>query len=201
MKINKQAKNAWKFYKKNIIKGKKTPKKMFKLGYVANTDETQRVKDLEHYRDCTCGLYATDIDPANLLDKFAKFKKDKGLNTIDYNLWDEWKDFISSRYNPFFRLEKNLIVDTTKKENVQDVVFEVKNEDRIKKLEAIADLLSRIMYYSNFKIETTNERTVAALLNELKLYPTTEEDIIEREDYEELHKFYKNYQIEKEANI
>ena len=57
------------------------------------------------------------------------------------------------------------------------------------------DILSRIWYYGDFKIETPNERTLAGILYDLGLFPTTEEKIIMRPDYEEYTKKYRNFQL------
>ncbi len=68
-------------------------------------------------------------------------------------------------------------------------------EDRINKLEAVSDLISRIYHYGNFKIETPNERTLAGLLNDLKLFPTTESEILKRSTYPDYETKYRNYKI------
>lgn len=41
-------------------------------------------------------------------------------------------------------------------------------------------LISSIFYYGNFVPETYNERKLEQCLNELGLWPTTEDEIIER---------------------
>lgn len=50
-------------------------------------------------------------------------------------------------------------------------------EDKYKK---IANLISSIFYYGNFKAETPNEKELEKLLKEVNLWPTTESLIIER---------------------
>ena len=53
---------------------------------------------------------------------------------------------------------------------------------RIHYLQALGcDLISRIYHYGNFKAETRNERLLESVLNELQLYPTTENDILQRQ--------------------
>lgn len=53
---------------------------------------------------------------------------------------------------------------------------------RIHYLQALGcDLISRIYHYGNFKAETRNERLLESVLNELQLYPTTENDILRGE--------------------
>lgn len=53
-------------------------------------------------------------------------------------------------------------------------------EQEVEKLRMVADLISRIYHYGNFKAETHNERKLEKLLNELGLYPTTEDKILSR---------------------
>jgi len=56
-----------------------------------------------------------------------------------------------------------------------------KQLDRIHYLQALGcDLISRIYHYGNFKAETLNERKLEEVLNELKLFPTTEDEILKR---------------------
>jgi hypothetical protein len=44
----------------------------------------------------------------------------------------------------------------------------------------IADLISRIFYYGDFKPETFNEKILERKLIDVGLWPTTEEEIIKR---------------------
>jgi len=69
------------------------------------------------------------------------------------------------------------------------------NIEEYHKLKAIADILSRVFYYGDFVIETPNERTIAGLLNELGLFPCTEDEIIKRPDYEEYFKQFRDYKL------
>ena len=56
-----------------------------------------------------------------------------------------------------------------------------KQLDRIHYLQALGcDLISRIYHYGNFKAESNNERELEKVLNELKLFPTTEDEIVSR---------------------
>lgn len=62
-----------------------------------------------------------------------------------------------------------------------------KQLDRIHYLQALGcDLISRVYYWGNFKAETINEKHLEIVLNELQLYPTTEEDISKRPPLPEL---------------
>lgn len=63
------------------------------------------------------------------------------------------------------------------------------------KLWVVADLISRIYHYGKFKIETPNERTLAGLLNELGLFPTTEDKILMRPDFNYYNERYLNFQL------
>lgn len=62
-------------------------------------------------------------------------------------------------------------------------------------LEAVADILSRVYHYGNFKIETPNERVIAGLLNELCLFPTSEENIIARRTWNKYYEKYKSWSL------
>ena len=55
------------------------------------------------------------------------------------------------------------------------------------------DILSRIWYYGNFKIETVNERVLAGIMNELRLFPTTEVEILNRPSIQNYFEKYTNY--------
>lgn len=44
------------------------------------------------------------------------------------------------------------------------------------KLEAIAKILAKTMFYGNWKWETPNERVITMLMQEVGLYPFTNED-------------------------
>jgi len=69
------------------------------------------------------------------------------------------------------------------------------------KLWVVADLISRIYYYGNFKIETPNERTLAGLLNELGLFPTTEDKILMRPTFDNYTEKFMNFQLPTNANV
>lgn len=66
--------------------------------------------------------------------------------------------------------------------DVRDVVIFVAPllEDNNVKYRLMADLISRIFFYGDFKAETNNERKLEKLLIEVGLWPTTEQEIIER---------------------
>jgi hypothetical protein len=68
--------------------------------------------------------------------------------------------------------------------------------NRIEKLEAFADIVSRIWFHGDFIIETVNERTCAGLLQDLGYYPISDDEIIKRPDYEELSELYKDFKLE-----
>lgn len=65
------------------------------------------------------------------------------------------------------------------------------------KLWVACDILSRIWFHGGFKIETANERTLAGILDELGLFPTTEEKILMRPDYDDYIIRFKNYRHKK----
>jgi len=71
-------------------------------------------------------------------------------------------------------------------------------KERLKKLELFADIMSRIFHYGNMEIETSNERTACGILNDLGYFPTTEQHILNRADYEECRVQYKNYRLPEE---
>jgi hypothetical protein len=88
--------------------------------------------------------------------------------------------------------------------DVQNTYFDAeritKQIDRLKMLEAIADVLSRIYFYGNFKIETLNEKIIAGMLNDLGLFPCKESDIFTRPEYADLFERYRNYELVKPSN-
>lgn len=53
------------------------------------------------------------------------------------------------------------------------------------KYRQIAELISVIFYYGNFKAETYNERELERLLREVNLWPTNEDLIIKRREVED----------------
>lgn len=67
--------------------------------------------------------------------------------------------------------------------------------DEVSDLEAIADITSRIFYYGNFKIETPSEKTLAGLLNDRGLFPTTEDHILKRKNLDNFYLKYRNYKL------
>lgn len=48
------------------------------------------------------------------------------------------------------------------------------------KYKQIADLITRIFYYGDFKAETYNEKLLEKLLTEVNLWPTNKQTIIKR---------------------
>lgn len=64
------------------------------------------------------------------------------------------------------------------------------DNDRVEKLLAIADLLSRCWFFGGMKVETANERVIYGLLGDLKLFPTTEESISVRNKW---NKYFEAY--------
>lgn len=67
--------------------------------------------------------------------------------------------------------------------------------ERHRKRNAVADLVSRMFFYGDMKIETANERTICGLLNDLGLFPTTEDHICKREKWDDYIEKYKDYQL------
>ena len=55
------------------------------------------------------------------------------------------------------------------------------------------DILSRIWYYGNFKVETANERLLYWIMVNLGLYPTNEEQILKRPRYNKLFQMYNEW--------
>lgn len=53
-------------------------------------------------------------------------------------------------------------------------------DEYAKPYKEIADLISRIFYYGNFKAETTNERILEQRLRQVGLWPTSEHMILQR---------------------
>lgn len=109
----------------------------------------------------------------------------------------------------------NMLFDSFKKHHSQQVYTEprplkelqgepqkpVFNEEmlnaQIKKaklLYALPDILSRIYHYGKFKAETPNERIVEFILTELEYWPTTEDDILKREEHKDVIDMYKKSQ-------
>jgi hypothetical protein len=66
---------------------------------------------------------------------------------------------------------------------------------QVEKLEIIANCLSSTFFYGDMVIETPNERLICYLLNELGLFPTTEEDIVKRYVDDEWYLKSKNYKL------
>lgn len=56
------------------------------------------------------------------------------------------------------------------------------------KYKQIADLVTRIFHYGNFKAETYNERLLEQLLKDVNLWPTNEQQILLRDKLPELRK-------------
>jgi len=108
-----------------------------------------------------------------------KHSKENGSDTPDFIL----AEFLSSVLDAF---------DTavTRRTKWYGTDFD---QERMEKLTAVADILSRIYYHGDFEIETPNERTIAGLLNELGLFPCTEEDIIKRPDYDIFFRQFRDY--------
>ena len=53
-------------------------------------------------------------------------------------------------------------------------------EEEARKYKEIAELISEIFFYGNFKVETKKEAILEQRLNEVGLWPTSEEVIIAR---------------------
>lgn len=60
----------------------------------------------------------------------------------------------------------------------------------------IADLISRIFYYGNFKAETHNERILEQRLRQVGLWPTTEDEIIQRPEIQFIEQQNKDNGVE-----
>jgi len=83
----------------------------------------------------------------------------------------------------------------TEKFYSQSEVDTIRREEQAnsEKLRVALDILSRIWYYGNFKIETVNERVLAGIMNELRLFPTTEVEILNRPSIQNYFEKYTNY--------
>jgi hypothetical protein len=81
---------------------------------------------------------------------------------------------------------------TQQKYYSQSEVDTIRREEQAnsEKLRVALDILSRIWYYGNFKIETVNERVLAGIMNELRLFPTTEVEILNASQYSFVYRFY-----------
>ena len=66
---------------------------------------------------------------------------------------------------------------------------------KVELMEVAVDIVSRIFHYGNVVIETPSERTLCGILNELGLFPTTEEQIIDRPHNEKYYDKYRDYEI------
>jgi hypothetical protein len=58
-------------------------------------------------------------------------------------------------------------------------------EDAYKPFKEIAELISSIFFYGNFKVETPAEAELEKKLIEVGLWPTNEDDIIKRREIRE----------------
>ena len=101
------------------------------------------------------------------------------------------------RYNKLFQMynEWPSHTNTEKRMYTQSEVDTIRREEQAnsEKLRVALDILSRIWYYGNFKIETVNERVLAGIMNELRLFPTTEVEILNRPSIQNYFEKYTNY--------
>lgn len=68
-----------------------------------------------------------------------------------------------------------LVLRASAKDVIEGAMYEY-----AKPYKEIADLISRIFYYGNFKAETYNERMLQLKLTQVGLWPTTEDEILKR---------------------
>ncbi len=60
-------------------------------------------------------------------------------------------------------------------------------EEKEEMKDAALDIMSRIMFYGDWKAETYSERTLEGLMKDLGYWPTTEEEILKRPDRAQVH--------------
>lgn len=102
------------------------------------------------------------------------FIDDTSDNTWLY-LYDEEKSGTD------FNMSLNIDIDIDNILYIKDAPI----SNREKKLEAIADIFSRIWYYGEGEVETLNEKALISLIESVGYLPTTEDDIIERPSLDE----------------
>lgn len=133
--------------------------------------------------------------------KILKFVIPQVMSHLVWFQYEENKDYVQDLKN-FTWLNKDLYnhVYADNRPCYFDAERIAKQIDKIKMLEAIADILSRIYFYGDFKIETLNEKIIAGMLKDLGLFPCKESDIFKRPEYADLFERYRNYEIVKPSN-
>lgn len=78
--------------------------------YLKDIRYDEYIKKLEHHKDTTCGLYAFDFEPKELLNKFNNSQSD--ANPIECSEFEElikrWELFCNDEFigkSPFFKIE------------------------------------------------------------------------------------------------
>lgn len=167
---------------------------------IKNNGEIRTIKRLLDNQIFTVGdevIHKTD----GYKSKIIKFVIPEVMNHLIWFEYTENKDYVKD-LNNFVGYDKDLYTHfyADKQPCYFDAERIAKQIDRLKMLEAIADVLSRIYFYGNFKIETLNEKIIAGMLNDLGLFPCKESDIFRRPEYADLFERYRNYEIVKPSN-
>ena len=97
-KFIEMSKDAYNRYKPNITKQQKTPKNMFELGYqAALIEHSKMIEELQHHKDTTVGLYATDKQPEMLFEEIfvglineIGMDGEKTFSPMDYDYYKEF---------------------------------------------------------------------------------------------------------------
>jgi hypothetical protein len=179
--------------------------------------EPKRYRLLRDLPDCKAGAIYTATDDGNNYVCYDKISIPKCWCVSyskeyveDNHTWFELIEQPKAVANPWlsessYGGEAKFIVSGPlplhKYERIRKVIQQVLNgseDQRFKLLEALADILSRVYYFNNFKIETANERVIAGILNDLKLFPCSESDIEKRDRYSELFLKYQKWGINSE---
>jgi hypothetical protein len=68
-----------------------------------------KIKDLQHYKNTTVGLYAIDFNPKELIKRFVDSQSDATRLVVEdvENLVEDWVKFIDDKNigkSPFFRI-------------------------------------------------------------------------------------------------
>ena len=90
--------DAYNRYEHNITKEQKSSKNMFRLGYqAALLEHSKMISDLQHHKDTTIGLYATDKEPQTIFEEvFVHLIEEIGMDgektfsAMDYEYYRDY---------------------------------------------------------------------------------------------------------------
>jgi len=103
-KFIEMSKDAYNRYKLNIAKSQKTPKNMFELGYqAALIEHSKMIEELQHHKDTTVDLYATDKEMKIIADTITKQLSEK-FNLMSVDSFDINQHLIKYLNTVMFRL-------------------------------------------------------------------------------------------------